>query len=261
MKGAIRVALVCAMPELEVCENHGNGSMFGWKSLQKTLYMGSKLRYFSSALQMGINEWKWFLWQFPPKLLFWGTGRLCVLVQRTQTLASDRFKLASVRCYFWDMWYWMSHFMGHNFGSSSVRWESVYLFISCCGTNGDGTQKIQGLWVLGDCSFLPLCMRRRDKSEWKMTWPYLYNIISQKNCERRGMGRQQERLWQAGTSLVPCGFSLRLVEIGCLCKMRPWSPLPRPWWSNWKSGCSGRHTEHFLTGKNLDEGQGWMFKK
>lgn len=104
------------MPELEVCENHGNGNMFGWKSLQKTLYMGSKLRYFNSALQMGINEWEWFLWQFPPKLLFRGTGRLYVLVQRTQTLASDRFKLASVLCYFWDTWYWISHLLCQNFG-------------------------------------------------------------------------------------------------------------------------------------------------
>lgn len=104
------------MPELEICENHGNGSMFGWKSLQKTLYMGSKLRSFNSALQMGINEWEWFLWQFPPKLLFRGTGRLYVLVQRTQTLASDRFKLASVLCCFWDTWYWISHLMCQNFG-------------------------------------------------------------------------------------------------------------------------------------------------
>ena len=103
----------------------------------------------------------------------------------------------------------------------------MYLFISCCGTNGYDTQKIQGLWVLGR-TFLPLCMRRRDKSEWEMTWPYLYHIMSQKNCEGRGMGRQQERLWQAGTSLVPCGFSLRLVEIEFLCKMPPWSPLPHP---------------------------------
>ena len=94
-----------------------------------------------------------------------------------------------------------------------------------------------------------------------MTWTHLYNIMSEKNCEGRGMGRQQERLWQVGTSLVPCGFSLRLVEVGCLCKMAPRSPLPCPWWSNWKSGCSGRHTEHFLIGKNLDEGQGWMFEK
>ena len=94
-----------------------------------------------------------------------------------------------------------------------------------------------------------------------MTWTHLYNIMSEKNYEGRGMGRQQERLWQVGTSLVPCGFSLRLVEVECLCKMAPRSPLPCPWWSNWKSGCSGRHTEHFLIGKNLDEGQGWMFEK
>lgn len=85
--------------------------------------------------------------------------------------------------------------------------------------------------------------------------------MSEKNCEGRGMGRQQERLWQAGTSLVPCGFSLRLVEVECLRKMAPRSPLPCSWWSNWKSGCSGRHTEHFFIGKNLDEGQGWMFEK
>lgn len=67
-----------------------------------------------------------------------------------------------------------------------------------------------------NCGFLlivlPFLIRKRGKNEWKVTWPYMYNI-SRKNCERRGMRKEQERHWQAGPYLLHCGSSASLVEL------------------------------------------------
>ena len=85
-----------------------------------------------------------------------------------------------------------------------------------------------------DCGFLSIVLfflffiRKREKKEWKVAWPYMYK--SQKNCERRGMGKEQERLWQAGPSLLHCGSSVSLVELGFSVSFIPsatpfWPPL------------------------------------